>query len=269
MLDSSLLEINNLECVYQKNILAVSEVSLSVKKRQIVALLGTNGAGKTTTLRCIMGKGLLKPIEGEVTKGWVRLNGERIDNKPTHQVVEMGISLVSEGRGILEDMTVEENLRVGAYVLPRRHILKYEKVYSYFPSLEPKRKQIAGYLSGGEQQMLAVGRAIMTTLIILLLDEPSLGLAPRLVDEIFRILIEIRENEGVSILLVEQDAFSALEIVDYGYIMENGRVVLDGIPSELKERPEVKEFYLGVSSAGSRKHYRDVKSYKKRKRWSS
>lgn len=266
-----LLEIDNLECVYQKVILAVHGVSLSLRPHQIIALLGTNGAGKTTTLRCIMGQGLLKPLEGEITKGWIRFAGKPIEKKPTPQIVKMGISLVPEGRGIFEDMTVEENLRAGAYTLPRNRDWRapFEKIYSYFPTLAARQKQLAGYLSGGEQQMLSIGRALMTTPTLLICDEPSLGLAPLLVEEIFRIILAIREKEGASILLVEQNASIALEVADYVYILENGGIVLDGTPARLQENPEVKEFYLGISSTGHRKNYRDVKSYKKRKRWFS
>jgi branched-chain amino acid transport system ATP-binding protein len=251
--------------------LAISGVSLSVKSSQIVALLGTNGAGKTTTLRCVMGKSLLKPLEGEVTKGGISFAGQQLTTAETPKVVAMGISLVPEGRGIFEDMTVEENLKVGAHRLQKGGDLaaEFEKVYSYFPALKGRKKQIAGYLSGGEQQMLAIGRALMTVPKLLMLDEPSLGLAPILVETIFDIISEIEKREGVSILLVEQNASVALEISDYAYIMENGGVVLDGDPETLKEDSRVKEFYLGISSEGQRKHYRNVKSYKKRKRWFS
>ncbi len=264
-----LLEIDNLECVYQKFMLAISGVSLQVSPSQIVALLGTNGAGKTTTLRCVMGKGLLKPLEGEVTKGSIRFDGTQLALTDTPRVVSLGISLVPEGRGIFEDMTVEENLKVGAHTLDKdRDLLgEFEKVYSYFPALQGRKRQLAGYLSGGEQQMLAIGRALMTVPRLLMLDEPSLGLAPILVETIFGIISAIRDREGVSVLLVEQNASVALGISDYAYIMENGGVVLDGSPDTLKEDNRVKEFYLGISSAGQRRHYRNVKSYKKRKRW--
>ncbi len=266
-----LLEVDNVECVYQKHILAVSGVSLLLKKSQILALLGTNGAGKTTILRCIMGKSLLKPLEGEVTKGGIRFEGERLDLKTTPQVVGMGIALVPEGRGIFEDMTVEENLRVGGHNVHsgQNHSVSYEKIYSYFPVLKQRKRQTAGYLSGGEQQMLAIGRALMSAPKLLILDEPSLGLSPMLIENIFEIIKTINAEEGVSILLVEQNASIALEVADYSYIMENGSVVLDGPPETLKEDQRVREFYLGISSCGQRKCYRDVKSYKKRKRWFS
>jgi branched-chain amino acid transport system ATP-binding protein len=266
-----LLEIDNLECVYEESILAVNGVSLVLQKGQIVVLLGTNGAGKTTTLRCIMGKDLLKSLRGRVNKGSILLNGEEILPKSTPQVVKMGISLVPEGRGIFEDMTVEENLRVGAYPLPRAAELlpKYEKIYAYFPQLRILKRKIAGYLSGGEQQMLAIGRALMATPTLLIVDEASLGLAPVVTREIFDILKSIRDKEGVSVLAVEQQASAALEMADYCYVMENGRIVLDGPPDKLKNDPSVKEFYLGISSSGDQKNYQNLKSYKKRKRWFS
>jgi branched-chain amino acid transport system ATP-binding protein len=268
---TSLLTIDNLECVYLNSILAVSGVSVILKAGQIVAILGPNGAGKTTTLRCIMGKSLLRSQEGEIKKGSVHFNEERVDLMPTHQVVKMGISMVAEGRGIFGDMTVEENLRVGAHCIPRGQdvSVRYKAAYSFFPQVEARKKQLAGYLSGGEQQMLAIARALMTTPTVLLLDEPSLGLAPLMVDEIVRVIVEIGKAEGVSVILVEQNASIALEVADYAYIMENGSIVLDGDPAKLKEDARVREFYLGISKNGQRKHFRDLKSYKKRKRWFS
>lgn len=268
---NTLLKIENLECVYQKYILAITGISLTLKENQIVALLGTNGAGKTTAVRCILGKGLLKPLEGKVTKGNVVFNGKETQVLPTSQVVSMGISLVPEGRGIFEDLTVEENLKVGAHSRSTNFDLsaEFDKVYHYFPVLENRRKGIAGYLSGGEQQMLAIGRALMSKPILLILDEPSLGLAPMLVDEIFSIIKSIRDHENVSVLVIEQNATVAFEVADYAYIMENGSMMIDGTPDILKESAEVKEFYLGISSTGRRKDYRDVKSYKKRRHWFS
>ncbi len=268
---SSLLEIDNLECTYQRFILAISGVSISLKEHQILALLGTNGAGKTTTLRCVMGKGVLKPLEGRVTKGSIRLRGENIVSRPTPEVVKRGIMMVPEGRGIFEDMTVEENIRVGAHVARAgtTFAADYEKVCSYFPILKKRKRETAGYLSGGEQQMLAIARALMGKPTILILDEPSLGLAPLMVETIFDIVKSIRNGEGVSILVVEQNASIAFATADYVYIMENGGIVMDGSPAVVKEAPEVKEFYLGISSSGRRKSYLSVKTYKKRRHWFS
>jgi len=267
----SLLAIDNLECVYMKSIVGVSGVSLSLKEGQIVAVLGPNGAGKTTTLRCIMGKTLLRSLDGEIKKGEVHFKNQRLDTIRTPQGVKMGISMVAEGRGIFGDMTVEENLKVGAHCVPRGQDVsaRYKRVYSFFPQLEARKKRLAGYLSGGEQQMLAIGRALMTTPAVLLLDEPSLGLAPRMVDEIVRVILDIRKAGGVSVMLVEQNASAALDIADYAYIIENGSIVLDGAPRKLKEDPRVREFYLGISKTGQRKHFRELKSYKKRKHWFS
>ena len=268
---SALLKIDNLECTYQKFILAISGVSLSVKEGQILGLLGTNGAGKTTTVRCVMGRGVLKPLEGRITKGSIQLSIEDITGRSTPEIVKMGISLVPEGRGIFEDMTVEENLKVGAHTLSHgtSTAANFEKIYSYFPALETRKDRTAGYLSGGEQQMLAIGRALMAVPKVLILDEPSLGLAPLLVEKIFEIVKTIRENEEVSILLIEQNASVTFEIADYVYIMENGIIVTDDVPEKLKETPEVREFYLGISSTGHRKDYRHVKTYKKRRHWFS
>lgn len=268
---TSILAIDNLECVYMKSILAVSDVSLNLKEGQIVALLGPNGAGKTTTLRCIMGKSLLKSLDGEIKKGQVRYKDARVDNMLTPQVVKMGISMVAEGRGIFRDMTVEENLKIGAHCISRGRDIshKYKTVYSFFPTLEVRRNRLAGYLSGGEQQMLAIGRALMTTPTLLLLDELSLGLAPRMIDTIIRVIVEISKTEGVSVLLVEQNASVALDVADYAYIIENGSIVLEGVPKKLKQDARVKEFYLGISKSGKRRHFRELKSYKKRKHWFS
>jgi branched-chain amino acid transport system ATP-binding protein len=268
---SNHLSIDNLECVYLKSVVAVSGVSLHLKEGQIVAVLGPNGAGKTTTLRSVMGKSLLKSLGGEIRKGEVHFKGERVDMLPTAQVVRMGISMVAEGRGIFGDMTVEENLKVGAHSVPRGQDVsaRYERVYSFFPQLAARSKRLAGYLSGGEQQMLAMGRALMTTPTILLLDEPSLGLAPRMVDEIGRVILEIRNAGGVSVILVEQNAWAALDIADYAYVVENGSIVLDGVPQKLKEDTRVREFYLGISNTGERRHFRELKSYRKRKHWFS
>ncbi len=262
-----LLQLNNIEVIYDKVILVLKGLSLEVHKGQIVALLGANGAGKTTTLKAI--SGLLKPERGEVTDGSILYDGEPIQNRYPEEIVRKGIFQVMEGRRIFEHLTVEENLLVGAYTRRDRHNIRrdLEMVYHYFPRLKERRHQIAGYLSGGEQQMLAIGRALMARPRLMLLDEPSLGLAPLLVREIFDIIQRINKEQRTTILLVEQNAHIALQIADYAYIMENGRVVLDGTPEVLRENPDVREFYLGLTEVGQRKSYREVKHYKRRKRW--
>lgn len=262
-----MLKVNNIEVIYNNVILVLRGVSLQVDEGQMVALLGANGAGKTTTLKAI--SGLLKTELGEVTRGNIEFGGQRIDNKNAEDVVRAGILQVIEGRPLFQHLTVEENLRVGS--LGQRDGTDYkralEMVYDYFPRLKDLRHQTSGYLSGGEQQMLVIGRALMGHPKLMLLDEPSLGLAPLLVAEIFEIVRRINREEGVSILLVEQNARAALELVDYGYVMENGRVVLDGPAAHLRENEDIKEFYLGLTQVGERKSYRDVKHYKRRKRW--
>ncbi len=264
-----MLNVNNVEVVYSDVILVLKGLSLTVNQGQIVALLGSNGAGKSTTLKAI--SGLLKAEEGEVTDGDISFDDERIDGRDPEEVVRMGIFQVMEGRRVFEDLTVEENLVCGGYIRKDRRGIKddFGKVYTYFPRLKERRKQLAGYLSGGEQQMLAIGRALMARPKLMLLDEPSLGLSPLLVKEIFGIIKDINEKEGTTILLVEQNARVALSIAHYGYIMENGKVVLDGDAGKLIENEDVKEFYLGLTEVGSRKSYRDVKHYKRRKRWLS
>ncbi len=262
-----LLLLNNIEVIYDKVILVLKGLSLEVHQGQIVALLGANGAGKTTTLKAI--SGLLKPERGEVTDGEILYQGKPIHNRYPEEIVRQGIFQVMEGRRIFQHLTVEENLLMGAYTRRDRAGIRrdLEMVYTYFPRLKERRRQIAGYLSGGEQQMLAIGRALMARPRLMLLDEPSLGLAPLLVVEIFDIIQRINQEQGTTILLVEQNAFMALKIAHYAYIMENGRVVLEGTPDVLRENPDVREFYLGLTEVGQRKSFREVKHYKRRKRW--
>ncbi len=263
-----MLQVNNIEVIYNKVILVLKGLSLEVPRGQIVALLGANGAGKTTTLKAI--SGLLKPEDGEVTDGSIVFEGQEIHEMDAEEIVRLGIFQVMEGRRVFEHLTTEENLMAGAYTRPGREFQEdLEKVYHYFPRLKERRHQRAGYLSGGEQQMLAIGRALMARPKLMLLDEPSLGLAPLLVREIFNIIQRINQEQGTTILLVEQNANLALQIADYAYIMENGRIVLDGTPEVLRENADVREFYLGLTEVGQRKSYREVKHYKRRKRWLS
>ena len=264
---STYLAVNNIEVIYDHVILVLKGVSLEVQERQIVALLGANGAGKTTTLKAI--SNLLRAERGEVTKGQILLRGERIDRLNPAELVRRGICQVMEGRHCFQHLTVEENLLTGAYT--RGYIgsgvrEELEKVYTYFPRLKERRHSQSGYTSGGEQQMTAIGRALMARPTMILLDEPSMGLAPQLVEEIFEIVQELNRKEGVSFLLAEQNTNIALKYAGYGYILENGRVVMDGAGRSLAENEDVKEFYLGFSSAG-RRSFRDVKSYRRRKRW--
>lgn len=265
----TLLEVNNIEVIYNHVILVLKGVSLSVPKGGITALLGGNGAGKTTTLKAI--SNLLHSERGEVTKGSIIYRGENVQHKDPSDLVRKGVIQVMEGRHCFEHLTVEENLMTGAYT--RRDgkgaiEADLELVYSYFPRLKERRKSQAGYTSGGEQQMTAIGRALMSKPETILLDEPSMGLAPQLVEQIFGIVKSVNENEGVSFLLAEQNTNVALRFAHYGYILESGRVVMDGPADELRENPDVKEFYLGVSDEG-RKSFRDVRSYRRRKRWLS
>lgn len=263
-----MLSLNNIEVIYNDVVLVLKGLSLDVPEGRIVTLLGSNGAGKSTTLKAI--SGLLKPENGEVTDGEILFQGQPIHKKDAADIVRLGIFQVMEGRRVFEHLTVEENLRAGAYTQSRRHLADdLELVYYYFPRLKERRKQIAGFLSGGEQQMLAIGRALMAHPRLIMLDEPSLGLAPLLVAEIFEIIRRINLERGTTVLLVEQNARLALEVAHYAYIMENGRVVLDGSPTDLKDNADVREFYLGLNEIGSRKSYRDVKHYKRRKRWLS
>ena len=264
-----MLQLNNVEVIYDRVILVLKGLSLQVETGTIAALLGTNGAGKSTTLKAI--SGLLKPEDGEVTDGSIEFLGEPIHNLAAETIVRRGIFQVMEGRRVFEHLTVEENLLAGGYTRPDQNRMRreLEHVFDYFPQLKERSHQHAGHLSGGEQQMLAIGRALMARPKLMLLDEPSLGLAPILVREIFEIVRRINHEEGTTILLVEQNAALALEIADYGYIMENGRVVLEGEPDVLRQNEDVKEFYLGLTEIGQRKSYRDVKHYKRRKRWLS
>jgi branched-chain amino acid transport system ATP-binding protein len=259
-----LLEVNNIEVVYSEVILVLRGLSLSVPKGSIVALLGANGAGKSTTLKAI--SGLLKTEEGEVTRGEVRFDGERINGIDPHQIVRKGIFQVMEGRRIISDMTCVENLRLGAFTRSDPDVSRdIDMVFEYFPRLR-ERTGLAGYLSGGEQQMLAIGRALMARPRLILMDEPSMGLSPLLVREVFGIIRKLNRDLGITILLVEQNARMALSVASYGYIMEQGKVVLDGEAAALAENEDVKEFYLGGHGA-DRKSFRNLKSYKRRKRW--
>jgi branched-chain amino acid transport system ATP-binding protein len=262
-----MLQVNNIEVVYMNVIQVLRGVSLEVGDGKIVALLGANGAGKTTTLKAI--SGLLKTEEGEVTDGSIDFDGQRIDRYGPEDIAAMGISQVMEGRRVLEHLSVEENLLVGAYRRKDRAGVKrdMEVVFDYFPRLKDLRRRTSGYLSGGEQQMLVIGRALMARPKLMLLDEPSLGLAPLLVQEIYEITRRINVEQKMSILLVEQNARAALGIADYGYVMENGRIVLGGPAERLRDNEDVKEFYMGLSAVGSRKSYREVKHYRRRKRW--
>ena len=266
---AALLDVNNIEVIYDHVILVLKGVSLAVPEGGIVALLGANGAGKTTTLKAI--SNLLRAERGEVTKGSIELAGERVQALTPNDLVKRGVIQVMEGRHCFEHLTVEENLLTGAYTRggDRAGIQQdLEMVYGYFPRLKERRGSQAGYTSGGEQQMTAIGRALMSRPKMILLDEPSMGLAPQLVEQIFEIVKRINEEEGVSILLAEQNTNVALKYARYGYILENGRVVLDGEASALRENEDVKEFYLGLSGS-DRRSYRDVKHYKRRKRWLS
>jgi branched-chain amino acid transport system ATP-binding protein len=264
-----LLAVNNVEVIYDHVILVLKGVSLQVPEGGIVALLGANGAGKSTTLKGI--SGLLRTERGDVTKGSVEFLGETIHRKDPAEVVRRGIVQVMEGRHVFEHLSVEENLLTGAYTRPNGASVKrdLDMVYGYFPRLEERRGTRAGYISGGEQQMLAIGRALMAHPRLMLLDEPSMGLAPMLVAEIFEIVSRLNREENVAILLAEQNAAVALQFAQYAYVMESGRIVLDGDRRTISENEDIKEFYLGLSGVGQRKSYRDVKHYKRRKRWLS
>ncbi|TSA07956.1 MAG: ABC transporter ATP-binding protein [Comamonadaceae bacterium] len=262
-----LLELTNVEVVYSDVILVLKGVNLSVEAGHIVALLGANGAGKTTTLKAV--SGLLRSEDGKVTNGSIQFQGVAIHAEEPQNLVRKGLVQVVEGRKILPHMTVEQNLLVGSKVLKdsaeRQQML--EKVYGYFPKLVQMRARVSGYLSGGEQQMLVIGRALMAKPKLILLDEPSLGLAPLIVTEIFELVDRLRKHEGIAFLVVEQNANVALAIADHGYVMENGRIVLYGTGAELRENEDIKEFYLGMSISGHDKSFKDVKHYKRRKRW--
>ncbi|MBX9629744.1 MAG: ABC transporter ATP-binding protein [Burkholderiales bacterium] len=263
----ALLAINNIEVIYDHVILVLKGVSLEVPEGRIVALLGANGAGKTTTLKAI--SNLLQSERGEVTKGGIEYRGDRIDRLNPSELVKRGVVQVMEGRHCFQHLTIEENLLTGAFTrsASRAEIKQdLERVYTYFPRLKVRRTSQSGYTSGGEQQMTAIGRALMARPNMILLDEPSMGLAPQVVEEIFEIVKDLNAKERVSFLLAEQNTMVALRYADYGYILENGRVVMDGDAEELRSNEDVKEFYLGLSTAG-RKSFRDAKHYRRRKRW--
>jgi branched-chain amino acid transport system ATP-binding protein len=265
-----MLKLNNIEVIYSNVILVLRGVSLEVPEDSIVALLGANGAGKSTTLKAI--SGLLHSQEGEVSRGSIEFEGRRIDRQQPEEIVRMGIVQVLEGRRVFEHLSVEENLLAGSLASRTSQngagiADDLERVYSFFPRLKVLRRNTSGYLSGGEQQMLVIGRGLMARPRLLLLDEPSMGLAPLLVQEIFGVIRDIRNEAGVPILLVEQNARVALDVADYAYVMETGRVVLDGTAANLAENEDIKEFYLGLTQLGERKSYRDVKHYRRRKRW--
>ncbi|MFK5633702.1 MULTISPECIES: ABC transporter ATP-binding protein [unclassified Ornithinimicrobium] len=260
----ALLTLNNVEVIYDDVILVLRGLSLEVPRGQIVALLGSNGAGKSTTLKAV--SGLLPSEHGEVTDGSIVFDGQDITRMDAADRVKNGMSLCMEGRHVFEHLSIAENLVAGAYT-QKDTGADLDMVYTYFPKLADMRQRIAGYLSGGEQQMLAIGRALMAKPTLLMLDEPSLGLAPLLVQEIFGYIKRLNDETGLTVLVIEQNARRALDVADHGYIMEQGRIVLDGPAAELRENPDVKEFYLGLGEEGGRKSYRDVKHYKRRKRW--
>ena len=263
-----LLEVNNIEVVYNDIIQVLRGVSIGVAKGDIVALLGTNGAGKTTTLRAI--SGLLKPENGHIREGFIKFDGQDITNVLGTQVVKLGAVMVPEGRRVFKHLTVDENIRVGSVTRKdgAANIRKdYELMYTHFPRLSKVTHRLAGYCSGGEQQMIAIARALMAAPVMLMLDEPSLGLAPLLVKEIFDNIKLVNQEMQTTILVVEQNAKTALAVSDYAYIMENGKIVLEGPSDKLQDNPDVKEFYMGVTQGGGRKSFKEVKSYKRRKRW--
>ncbi len=262
-----MLKVNNIEVIYDDVILVLKGLSLEVKEGQIVALLGANGAGKTTTLKAI--SGLLKVEEGEVTGGSIEYLGRRINGLDPEKIVRLGIFQVMEGRCVFENLTVHENLIAATRTRRNRAQIRerYDMVFHYFPALKPLRHRLAGYLSGGEQQMLVIGRALMARTRLMMLDEPSLGLSPILVAEIFNILKRLNQEQKMTMLLVEQNAHLALSIAEHGYVMENGKIVLDDSVDKLKENEDIKMFYLGLTEMGTKRSYRDVKFYKRRKRW--
>jgi branched-chain amino acid transport system ATP-binding protein len=262
-----MLQVNNIEVLYMNIIQVLRGVSLEVGEGEIVALLGANGAGKTTTLKAI--SGMLKTEEGAVTDGTIHFDGKRIDRYGPEDIAVMGISQAMEGRRVLEHLSVEENLLVGAYCRKDRSAVKKDvaMVFDYFPKLRNLRQRMSGYLSGGEQQMLVIGRALMANPRLMLLDEPSLGLAPLLVQDIYENIKKIRGDRGMAILVVEQNVTAALGIADHGHVMENGRIVMGGPADRLRDNEDVREFYLGLSAVGARKSYREVKHYRRRKRW--
>ena len=262
-----MLQVSNIEVVYMNVIKVLRSVSLEVEDGKIAALLGANGAGKTTTLKAI--SGMLKTEEGEVTEGTIEFDGKRIDGYGPEKIAAMGISQAMEGRRVLEHLSVEENLFVGAYCRKDRAGVKkdLELVFDYFPKIRNLRHRTSGYLSGGEQQMLVIGRALIARPKLMLLDEPSLGLAPLLVEDIYEIIKRISSDRKIAILIVEQNVRAALGIADHGHVMENGRIVMGGPADTLRDNEDIREFYLGLSAVGSRKSYREVKHYRRRKRW--
>jgi branched-chain amino acid transport system ATP-binding protein len=262
-----MLTLNNVEVMFNKVILVLRGVSLRVPPGSIIALLGANGAGKTTTLNSITG--LIRADLGEVSEGSIEFEGRNVTRLPTETIIRSGIAQVMEGRRLFAHLTVEENLRVGRRARSAAGSARkaLDMIYGYFPTLKSLRNATAGYCSGGEQQMISIGRALISEPKIILMDEPSMGLSPIWVERIFRIIKAIHDDKGTSILLVEQNASSALDIADYGYVMENGRIVLDGTQRDLQENKDVQEFYMGLSEVGQRKSYRDVKHYRRRKRW--
>jgi len=264
-----LLKITNLETTYNDVILALKGISLEVPEGGIIALLGANGAGKTTTMNTI--SGFRKTLDLAIEDGTIEFFGENLNDKEPHEIVSRGILQVPEGRRIFAELSVEENILIGSYSLREKQKLETSKkrVLTYFPILEERREQLAGYLSGGEQQMLAIGRALMAEPKLMMLDEPSLGLAPLVVREIFSIIQKINQEEKKAILLVEQNAKMALSIAQYGYILENGRIVMDGASEKLRKDRDIMEFYLGFTEVGVKKSFREVKHYKRRKRWLS
>ena len=260
-----MLSINNLQVFYDHAVEAVRDVSLEVGGGRIVALLGSNGAGKSTVLKAI--SGVLYPEEGEITGGGVSFAGKAINKLPAHEIVRLGLVQVPEGRRLFDTLTVEENLLMGGYVRPSSESAEtMDSIFKLFPAIEAHRNRVSGYLSGGQQQMVAIGRALMGKPKMLLLDEPSLGLAPQIISEIFQAIRKLRDESGLTVLLVEQNAQLALSVADYGYFMERGRVVLDDTPQKLLANDDVKEFYLGVQEGGERRSMRDIKHYKRRKR---
>jgi len=263
-----MLKLNNIEVIYSSVILVLRGVSLTLEDGEIACLLGANGAGKSTVLKAI--SGLLRTELGEVTHGSIEFDGQRIDKKDPEEIAKMGITQVIEGRRLYPHLSAEENLLIGAYLNPNAADVKKRlaQIYDdYFPTLKLIRKNVSGYLSGGEQQMVVIARSMMARPKVMLLDEPSLGLAPQIVKQIFQIIKKVNDEEKISMLLVEQNARVALSIASFGYVMENGRVVLDGTADKLRDNEDVREFYLGLSQVGAKKSYRDVKHYKRRKRW--
>lgn len=264
-----MLNVNNIEVVYNDIILALRGISLQVPERSIITLLGGNGAGKSTTIKAI--SGILPLEDGEIEGGVIEFCGERIDQKSPEEIVIRGISVIPEGRGVFPELTVLENIKVGAYTRKDTKGIpeSLARVHEYFPILRERHSQLAGYLSGGEQQMLSIGRSLMSKPKLMMLDEPSLGLAPLIVKEIFRILKSINQSENTAILLIEQNAKVALDIATYGYVLENGRIVMDAQSDVLIEDRDVKEFYLGLTDDKKKKNYANIKHYKRRKRWLS